>query len=510
MNKTVTRKGGSDRMGELTAPMVAKDDSKRVVLGPVLVPDEPDSDDDVVTAEEIEEVAHKFMEEYGNIDVQHSLNNVGKTIESYLAPMDMEFEKDGQVVEVPKGSWMMGVRVTNDKSWEAVKDGNLNGFSIMGIPKSTLKSKYNNSLKNAADNHAVKERTTLNDIGDFEVNAVSLVDEPAVPKAKWVAIKSKGHSNEVIQKALEGSIEQRRMLVEAKMDEVYWNDEQMPIVYSVLEDTLVMQVINEESVRFVQVEYRITEDGDVEFVGSPQEVRIEENVIPVTNPSNQPIQQASTLNSQGTKPVVSNKAITDVLNQSEEAQKSAEQDQQSGMNMFEKALAKMGFASSEKAGRQISESSYRKLKEAKKNIDELFEQAQNERSNKSAQKEEGDMTEEETKQLIEDTLDERMKPIGEKLEEISATLSGDGEGNNEDEGNEEEDEENGGSSDKGSKKGSSQETVPKSEYDEKVEELERLAQKRAPLSKRLAGQDGGEPSQKSAPEPARDPFGYKK
>ncbi|MGV2488500.1 UNVERIFIED_CONTAM: structural protein, partial [Bacillus mycoides] len=75
---------------ELTAPVTHKNEEKRIVFGPVLVPDEPDSDGDVVTAEKIEEVAHKFLEQYGNIDLQHTLNNVGKVVESYILPFDWE------------------------------------------------------------------------------------------------------------------------------------------------------------------------------------------------------------------------------------------------------------------------------------------------------------------------------------------------------------------------------------------------------------------------------------
>jgi len=59
-------------MPELTAPIVYKNDEKRIVFGPVLIPNEPDSDNDTVSEEQIEKVAHKFVEDYGNIDLQHS------------------------------------------------------------------------------------------------------------------------------------------------------------------------------------------------------------------------------------------------------------------------------------------------------------------------------------------------------------------------------------------------------------------------------------------------------
>lgn len=167
-------------MSELTAPVVLKNDEQRIVYGPVLIPDEPDTDGDVVSAQKIEQVAHEFNEKYGNIDLQHSLNNVGRVVESYIAPVDLDF---GNVV-IPKGSWMMGVRVTDDHAWNLVKQGKLTGFSIMGVRSATVQK--------AAEEDVALKRTTLRDLGeDWIVNAVSLVDEPAVPKAKFLVIKSK-------------------------------------------------------------------------------------------------------------------------------------------------------------------------------------------------------------------------------------------------------------------------------------------------------------------------------
>lgn len=164
-------------MTELTAPITLKDKMKRIVYGPVLIPGEADSDGDVVSKEKIEEVAHTFVEEYGNMDVHHSLNNVGKLVESYVLPHDMPVDQ-GDVL--PAGTWMLGTRVTNDAAWKDVVEGKLAGFSIMAVQGAITANKT-----------ASTKRTTLADLGDdWVVNAVSLVDEPAVPRAKFLAIKS--------------------------------------------------------------------------------------------------------------------------------------------------------------------------------------------------------------------------------------------------------------------------------------------------------------------------------
>ncbi|SHF32714.1 Putative phage serine protease XkdF [Seinonella peptonophila] len=78
-------------MTELTAPLVLKNKEKKIVYGPVLIPDEPDHDSDLVLAEKIEEVAHKFHELYGNIDLQNSLNNVGKVRGGHTAIHNFSF-----------------------------------------------------------------------------------------------------------------------------------------------------------------------------------------------------------------------------------------------------------------------------------------------------------------------------------------------------------------------------------------------------------------------------------
>ena len=133
------------------------------------------------------------MEGYGNIDVQHSLKNVGKPIRSWITEEDKVYKGVGRV---PKGSWMMSVRIQDDDTWSSIKSGKINGFSIMGMREPAFKSA--NAVAEYPEAYAAvvksaQKRTTLADLGpDWFVNAVSVVDDPAVPKAKFIAIKSKG------------------------------------------------------------------------------------------------------------------------------------------------------------------------------------------------------------------------------------------------------------------------------------------------------------------------------
>ena len=159
----------------LTAPIAWKDESKRVVYGPVLVPNIADSDGDIVTADKIELVAHKFLEDYRLMEHMHTLRSVARPVESYIAPVDLHFNG----VKVPKGSWVVGAHVVDDEAWKSVQAGQLTGFSVVAIP--------------TMNNKSVNKRLTLTEIEksgmDWEVIAIGLVDRPAVPLAKWVAIK---------------------------------------------------------------------------------------------------------------------------------------------------------------------------------------------------------------------------------------------------------------------------------------------------------------------------------
>ncbi|MCM3699201.1 XkdF-like putative serine protease domain-containing protein [Paenibacillus macerans] len=110
------------------------DDEKRIVIGVVYQPDTPDAHDDQMSAEEIEKAAHLFMENQHtyNIDKQHDLEaDKGYVVESYIAPCDMEI---GDQV-IAKGSWVAGVKVTDDDTWDGIKKGEITGFSMWGVGK---------------------------------------------------------------------------------------------------------------------------------------------------------------------------------------------------------------------------------------------------------------------------------------------------------------------------------------------------------------------------------------
>ena len=177
---------------ELTGMIVCKDEMKRIVFAPVLIPGEADSDGEVLDAEKIEEVAHFWLSEYGQIDHSHSLNPAAQPVESYISPKELSYEMpDGKMMVIPKGSWMVGAKVTNDRIWQGVLNGEFTGFSVMGV-----RAKEGTAALKAAETIGIEaafKKTLLKDLGlDWFAPFISIVKSPAVPKSKWVAIKSRG------------------------------------------------------------------------------------------------------------------------------------------------------------------------------------------------------------------------------------------------------------------------------------------------------------------------------
>jgi len=179
----------------LMGNILVKNEEDRIVEGPVLIPNEEDHDGDIINKQKIEEVAHEWMLNYRNLDLQHTLNNVAQPVESYITKEDKEVEfRNGETKTIPAGSWIIASYIPDDNTWQAVKNRELNGYSIMGVEQSAMQA-----IKSGTSNQAVLKNMTLEDLeqagGDWTVPFVSLVDDPAVPKALYYSIKSNKEDN---------------------------------------------------------------------------------------------------------------------------------------------------------------------------------------------------------------------------------------------------------------------------------------------------------------------------
>lgn len=107
------------------------DEDKRIVYGLVYEPNTIDSHGDIMTVEEIEKMAHRFMQIDKldkTIDVNHDGVPISATpIESYIAKAgDPHYQE---------GAWVLGVKIYDEQIWRDIKTGRLNGFSFEAMVK---------------------------------------------------------------------------------------------------------------------------------------------------------------------------------------------------------------------------------------------------------------------------------------------------------------------------------------------------------------------------------------
>ena len=103
------------------------DDTKQIVYGEVYKPDVKDTDGNWMTRETIEKMAHDFMANLKNdqIDRNHTgLKDKGSVVESFIVR-----KGDPDFIE---GAWVIGVHVPDKRVWQQIVKGELTGFSIEG------------------------------------------------------------------------------------------------------------------------------------------------------------------------------------------------------------------------------------------------------------------------------------------------------------------------------------------------------------------------------------------
>ena len=215
----------------------------KLVYSAVAIPGEPDYDGEILTESEIQYAAHKFMSDYRIIDPEHvcaltkECINVGTPVESTILkrPMTVKSIHGGNDMTLPKGSWILGIEITDPKEWNRIVTGEATGLSLTA-GRTTLKS-----------------RVLIRDLGkNWEVRTVSIVKDPAVPKAKFFQIGSGMMNDEATKSRLQGFFD--------KIEEAVKNFKQ--------EETSAEPITEEETVE--------VEPAEVEAVKSEEETTEEE------------------------------------------------------------------------------------------------------------------------------------------------------------------------------------------------------------------------------------------
>jgi len=103
------------------------DKQKQIVYGIFLVPDKADYDGDVISAEDIEKVAHQFNAEYRTIDEMHKSIIAAEIVESAIAWSD---DMDFYGKKLKKGTWFGAIKINDPDVWAKVLSGEYKAFSV--------------------------------------------------------------------------------------------------------------------------------------------------------------------------------------------------------------------------------------------------------------------------------------------------------------------------------------------------------------------------------------------
>lgn len=107
------------------------------------------------TKESIEKMSQDFMKEYRQHEVKTDHEDVVNevcVVESWLVEDSYKDKANALGINVPEGTWMVGMKVNNIETWERVKSGELKGFSVESMLTLEEFSKQNDNNMNIETN----------------------------------------------------------------------------------------------------------------------------------------------------------------------------------------------------------------------------------------------------------------------------------------------------------------------------------------------------------------------
>lgn len=140
-------------------------DERHMVYGAALIPDKEiyrnNGEQEYYisfTKESIEKMSQEFMKQFRQnevtLDHEEMANDITIT-ESWLVEDPYKDKANALGIDVPKGSWMVGMKVNEIDTWERVKNGELKGFSVESMISLEDFSKQNNT--NMTDNEMLSK-----------------------------------------------------------------------------------------------------------------------------------------------------------------------------------------------------------------------------------------------------------------------------------------------------------------------------------------------------------------
>lgn len=240
--------------------VMLESDEKRMVAGPVLIPDKEIYRYDEYSGEEfylvftkkaVERLAEKYLRNLNsnNWTIDHSYGANGVyTMESWIKA-DMEKDKSvalGLDPNLALGTWFMTARIDSDEIWTEVKNGRWTGFSV----EAWISLKEENFIKN---NQEMKEQTFIEKLKSL-FNEYFKEDEE--PKQEEVQLEEAVEAEEQAQLQEENTVEEP---VQTELEEQTEAEAQQEEVELAEDDTTEEEPEAEEDSRVADLEARIAE-----------------------------------------------------------------------------------------------------------------------------------------------------------------------------------------------------------------------------------------------------------
>lgn len=132
-------------------------DERHMVYGAALIPDmdiyRNDGENEYYISfskESISKMSQDFMREYRQHEVKTDHEDIANevcVVESWLVEDAYKDKSNALNINVPTGTWMVGMKVNNVETWERIKAGELKGFSVESLVSLEEFSKIDNNME---------------------------------------------------------------------------------------------------------------------------------------------------------------------------------------------------------------------------------------------------------------------------------------------------------------------------------------------------------------------------
>tara|TARA_R110000803_G_scaffold63325_2_gene123950 strand:- start:319 stop:1254 length:936 start_codon:yes stop_codon:yes gene_type:complete len=249
----------------------AVDDTKNLLLGAVLIPEQRiyrnmDGNEFEMkfSADTIERLAHNFQKQsfQNNSSLEHETKLSDVTFAETWIVQDTENDKSNAFGKTyPKGTWVAMSKVS-DEVYAKAKSGEIKGFSIDALLQLTevkFKNEVNMSVETKSITDAIKEGFNAL-LGKTEVakEEVKLMDEPVMEEPK--AEEEPATDVEALKEAIMGMLAEFSLSVDKKIEDV-------KVEFSTAKDVLVKE--NED------LKVELSKETEVEPLKTKGEAKVE-------------------------------------------------------------------------------------------------------------------------------------------------------------------------------------------------------------------------------------------